>query len=375
MKKNILLVLILFISFVGCGSKSNSSNSKTAEIQTFINLEELKAALDEHIVVCGEMDLACPSYTAKLVFWGQTESKKEFYLGVCSGSLYDGKYIITNSHCIPKEIAFSGASCENQIKALFPTTKNDDSESARCKKIIQVFNPSLEQPDIAVIELDRVLVRGSVEIAKDSFSEDSKVSAFTMNPEIYNQSVGTIIKKTCTLSADNALLMKPGASAATGVVSGLDCDIIGGNSGSALLKDGKLVGVIFARFEVPKLAEAFKLNGVNFTGKGYMGLAQNITCLNDITKKEGISCDLLSPKISDFDDYVERVKAEQNLSAVSDSQIEYEMTLGFKLKLSERKIPLDSKSLTSFRDSWLKIFFKNTSTLSSYKPLSKFMRE
>ena len=359
MKQNLLLIFMLAISLAGCGSKSNNS-SASSELQTFEDFEMLKIALDKHTVVCGEAGLTCPSYTAKLVFWTKASNNQDYNLGVCSGSLYKGKYIITNSHCIPKEVARSGTGCGDHIKAVFPTTKYYDADEAKCKSIVQVYNPSEDQPDIAVIELDRTLVRDSVEISKDSFIEGSNVSAFTMNPDA--STVGTILKKTCTLSTDNALFMSASPSSGKALISGPACDIVGGNSGSALLKNGKMIGVVFARFDVPGLTKVFEENGINFTGKGFLGIAQNITCLNNIATSAGINCASDVPQISNFNDFLERAKAEHNLAAVNESQIEYEMNLSLKLKLKEVRTPQTSKSLTAFKENWTKILFNNSNS-------------
>ena len=96
------LALLLLSTLVSCGSKS-SNKSLADSTQTFQESSELKAAIADQYVLCGVEGLNCPDFSAKLVHWGQ-ESETEYYLGVCSGTLYNGKYIITNSHCIPKNI-------------------------------------------------------------------------------------------------------------------------------------------------------------------------------------------------------------------------------------------------------------------------------
>ena len=133
MKKNIFLMLALALTITSCGgSKSSNGSSSSSALKKFINLDDLKAALDRQVVECGEAGLSCPGFSAKITFWGYDEN---YYLGVCSGTLYNNKYIITNSHCIPKEIAKAGADCSDQLKVLFPTTKYYNSESAKCKNI------------------------------------------------------------------------------------------------------------------------------------------------------------------------------------------------------------------------------------------------
>ncbi|MBC7714717.1 MAG: trypsin-like serine protease [Rhizobacter sp.] len=371
MKQNIFLMITLVITLAGCGVKNTNPkiDSNSDELQSYINLDELKAALDKQVVICGEGGLACPGFAAKITFWGAS-SKNNYYLAVCSGSLYQNKYIITNSHCIPKEISRAGASCSDQLKVLFPTTKYYESESAKCKSIVQVYSPDKNQPDLAVIELDRVVNRDSVEIAKDGYIENSNVTAYTMNPDQHDNTLGVIVKKNCVLSTDNAIFMSTSHSAHSAIVSGMFCDVIHGNSGTALLnKNGKMIGAVFARMEPEQLTKVFSENHIHFTSSVPMGIAQNITCLNSVTSNSGIGCDMKALRVEDFNDFVTRSIQTQNLSAVSDGQIEYEVTAGFKLKLKEVGVATAPNDLQSFKDNWSKIFFQNASTSEASKIL------
>lgn len=360
MKQNILLMLLLVFALSGCGSKNETKavadGKDTSELQAGINLDQLKADLDKQTVICGEAGLSCPSYSAKVAFWKRADDQKHFEMKSCSGSLYNGKYIITNSHCIPKEISRAGASCIDQIKVLFPTTKYNESDSAKCKKIIQVYDPSLDRPDIAVIELENVVPRDSIEIAKDAFVEGSNVTAYTMNPK--DRDLGIIVKKTCSLSTDNAYFMNTSSSYAGALISGPACQIIDGNSGAALVnKNGKMIAAIFAHLDIPGFTELFAKNNINFTTKVPGGVVQNITCLNDIVTNSGTNCELIAPQASEFTDFINRAKQAQNLAGVDDSQIEYELTTNFKLKLREVAVPSENKGLTSFRENYSRIFF------------------
>ena len=381
MKLNLMLLCALILVLTGCGSKSEkpkvsgTSQFKIVEkLPSTSELSMLKEAMDRQVVVCGEAGLSCPSHSAKLTFWGVTDSNDDFYIGVCSGTLYNGKYIITNSHCIPREISRAGANCTDQLKVLFPTTKYNNSESAKCKNIVQVYDPSKDQPDIAVIELDRFVTRDSVEIARDGFVEGGSVFAYTMNPHETDKTLGTLIKKTCTLSTDNAVFASTSQAYGTALISGSACEIISGNSGSALLnKNGKLIGAVFARLDIPGLTSMMSKSNINFTSKTPMGMVQNITCLTNITTSSGVNCSLASPAEQDFHSYVERAKEEQNLRGVNDTQIEYELTTNLKLKLKEVAIPATGKELTSFRQNWINVFFKSGQARAS-RILSKFSK-
>ncbi|MBC7429755.1 MAG: trypsin-like peptidase domain-containing protein [Bacteriovorax sp.] len=377
MKKNIFLMFALVFTLASCGGGSSSTSeiSSSRSKLRVVNLGDLKAALNRQLVVCGEAGLSCPGFAGKLTFW-EKGTEANYLLGVCSGSLYNGKYLITNSHCIPKNLAYAGASCSDQINVLFPTTKYFHSESAKCKSIVQVFNPALEQTDLAVIELDRTIIRDSVEIAKDGFIEGSNVTAFTMNPAKDDDNLGTITKKNCILSTDNAFFMTTDHSAPQAVISGSNCEVIHGNSGSGLLnKNGKLIAAINMTMEQDRLVQLFAKNQLNYTVKVPMGVVQNITCLMNVTANEGSGCDLSSPRIEDFNDFITRSIQAQNLAAVPETQLEYEVTNGFKLKLKEVAVAQTPNDLQSFRSTWSKIFFKNSNTSDVSKLLRYLSRE
>jgi hypothetical protein len=378
-KKNIFLLIFLAITFASCGgSKSTSINtsSNTDELQSFTDHDELKVALDGQTVVCGEPGLSCPGFSAKLAFWGVSENKDSYYLATCSGSLYKGKYIITNSHCIPHEISKAGASCANQIKALFPKTKSFNGEKVNCKRIVQVYTPSKDGPDLAVIELDHVIARDSVEIEKNNFIENSNTTAFTMNPDVDNIYSGTITKKYCNLSTDNSFFMSVDTSAPQALISGDACEVIHGNSGTALLdQNGKMIGAINATLQKVEMEKLFENNKINFHSKVPMGIVQNITCLNDIISNQGSSCNYSPPQYEDFNDFISRSVQKQNLNAISEGQIEYELTAGFKLKLHEVGKAQSPNDLQSFRDHWSKIFFNKGNSSEAQKIIGRIIRK
>lgn len=366
--KNLFLGLLLLSTLASCGSKS-SNRTPVDNTQTFEQSEELRSAVADQYVVCGEDGLACPGFSAKLVYWGQ-ESDTEYYMGVCSGSLYNGKYIITNSHCIPADIKTAGAKCDKNMKVLFPKTSRFDEESAGCSQVIQVFNEDIN-PDIAVIELDRVVNRQSVQIATSGFVDNTLVHAFVMDPSKSDRSLGTIKHKSCTLSVDNAYTLSTSTTSSSAVLYGNNCNVISGNSGTGLLNsNAELIGAVFAKIEKDKLEDFFIKSRIKYSAFTYMGIAQNITCIRDITSSAGVGCNMAQPTKSDLASYVNRALNQHGLSSVDKSQIEYKVGPGFKLELTKVARAESSSSLESFEANWLKSFVGGSSA-SKLEHISK----
>ncbi len=366
------LIITVFLMFCisSCGSKKNSSQTQSSVVEEFQDFLELEKKLSEHSVVCGELD--CPGSVAKLVFWGKSKEEDSYYLAVCSGTLFENKYIITNSHCIPEEIKFNGANCSKQLKVLFPKTAKFNDESARCQNIIQVFKEDEGQPDLAIIELERNVLRSNIVISRNNFLESSKVYAYTMNPtNENNRTLGVIKRKDCLLSIDNLMTLTTKPDSAAAVIYGDQCNVIGGNSGSGLFNESnQYIGTIFAKFEIFELKKLFNQHYINHSLNSYMGMVYNVGCLTSLsTSTNSFECDMTSNNEIDFEAGVERAKENAQLNHLSDSMIKYELQNGFKLKLTQLERSSDFYSVSFFKNSWKKIFYEKTSIPAFSKKL------
>ncbi len=358
----ILLSALLPLLLVSCGSKNNSSTSNTAVVEEFAEFSELQAKLDKHTVICSEQN--CPGYVAKLAFWVKEEDK--YLLGVCSGTLYKNKYIITNSHCIPDELRYAGANCSKQIRVLFPQTVEQKAENASCSRVVQVFDINNNQPDIAVLELKTNIYREEIKIVKDAFIENSTVHAYTMNPSYENEgAVGKIKLKTCKLTSDNIFTMSNELTSATTMLTGDNCNVIGGNSGSGLFSEkNEYIGTVYAKIEMPEIRSLFANARLNHSMYSYNGSAYNIGCLNSITEGQGYNCDMTPKTMTDLNGYIEREKMASGLSQVDESKIRYQILDGFKLKLTQENRMQTSESLIYFKLIWKELFVSPTSMSS-----------
>lgn len=350
----LILVLLSSIAMTGCGE---SSKKPVASVVRYANMEALVEALDKQQVVCGEAGRDCPGYAAKLTFWW--DDGQDFLLGTCSGTLYQNKYIITNSHCIPAELKKAGANCTDQIKVAFPATKTLPAEGVKCKRIIQAYDEDSQQPDIAVFELENLIFRqSSVVLNQNAFGENINVYAHTMNPT--NSTLGTITKKSCKMSLDNALLMETDKTASSGAIFGSNCDVISGNSGSGLFNEaGQMIGAVYARLDRPTFNSKMNDAGIKYNDTSYFGVASNLGCLTSILSSSGINCSIKEASKTDINDFIDRAINKYNLQGTPESQIKYALTADLKLSLTSGNTdPLTS--LTSFREKWTKLFFSTT---------------
>ncbi len=356
---------------MSCGSSTRPKDT-TSQLQKFKDLEELTNAYNNQTVYCGVAQNDCPGFAAKLAYWFLAENGK-YYLGSCSGTLYQNKYILTNSHCIPSEIKRAGAICSDQIKVLFPYTKRLNAQSVRCARVIQVYQQDKGQPDLAVLEMEKVVSRDDdVVITKNNFIENSKVYAYTMNPNSYDRNIGTITLKRCTLSVDNAFTMSNLTSSSVAILSGNDCNVISGNSGSGLFNEkGEYLGAVYAKIDIEKLRDVFSIEGINHSVRGPIGVAQNIGCLNSLTSNSGITCNIRTKNVSDIEAYIERVKNYASLGTENEALINYEITDGFQLKLTKAKFADSRLSVESFRQKWRGLFSDQASSLSSDERIIK----
>ncbi len=354
------LLLILILS--SCGG-SKSGGTPVDNKQVFPNLEELQAALLDSSVFCADQTNGCPTNVAKLTFWSKQEDG--YGLAVCSGTLVNNNFIITNSHCIPDNLK-EGDACDKQMLVQFPRTDNLPSEDIKCKSVIRVFPMQEGQPDLAVISIENSIhQRFDTQIITNQFFEGTKTVAFTMNPHPELGMVGTIQRKDCTISHKSLLSVGGNENSGNALLSGDACNVIGGNSGSGLFNmDGNMIGVIHQKIEVSVLAELLEQLGLKHAPLTYMGVAVNTACL---TTKEEATCSVhsIGTQEVDINQFINDEVAANGLQGQNPDQIRLTVNSDLSLSMTQDLNVDSSDSLTTMRATIVEIFSEAKAAMHS----------
>lgn len=341
--KHIFSALILSSFFLtGCGGGKGDAKPSSSNVVNFKTMDALMYAYDNQKVICND-EKDCSGAAAKITMI--VEYKKSYTLAVCSGTLYNNKYIITNSHCVPDSLKRSGSDCSERMKVLFPKTSQYRAENVKCLRVIQAYDQEAGQPDLAVLELETSISRGlSPKIVPGAFVENNNAHAYTMNP--VSAQLGVIERKNCKISTNNIMIVNKNVNAPRAGIYGYSCNVIGGNSGSGLFDDNEqLIGAVSHRIEVSEATKVLRESGFNVTANAYAGFAQNIGCINSILKNDGAACTTeRTLQDSDWRELINNSLEESNVKGISLSQLEYEIVDGFKIKFKESKNPDPLKS-------------------------------
>ncbi|MBT7609999.1 MAG: trypsin-like peptidase domain-containing protein [Bacteriovoracaceae bacterium] len=356
--KLLLLIFILFsISLLGCGSDNNSPPS-TDNLVQLDTKRQLEQAIETSRVTCGESHLNCPSNVGKLNFWFQEDEK--FYLGSCSGTLIDEQYFITNSHCLPIELRENGKECSKQMNIQFPKTNKFPRENLNCILVSHTFPYEEWYPDLAVIKVQKSKYsRVNTSLKKNDLSNKQPVHAYTMNPSKVDKTLGTIVRKDCLVSLDNAFTFEVDKSVGNFLITGSNCHIISGNSGSGLFNSkNELIGVVHIKIENDKLEKIFNNNYVNFESFTHMGFAVNINCLKEVSYNAGESCQIVpvGTHKGSLDNYLDNKVRLYNLLDTDETKIKAVVLGDLSIKLSRSDTRVYLESLTRMRRNLVDIF-------------------
>jgi hypothetical protein len=337
-----LIGLITSIAILTSCSKAPAPQQQALTWQG--DYEEIMAIYNNQYVYCTDSS-DCPGFVSKLAF--NSSFNYEHKAGVCSGTLIDEEYIITNEHCIPQELN-EGDSCTGKIKALFPNTDEYEKEEAECATIEKILTRE-DDIDIALIRLQRRVFRGQTpSVRPDMTNEGDIITAYTVDP-FFGGAMGMIRKKTCKVSLQNLFSTIKSSKNKKLYMSGENCEIIGGNSGTSMLdSEGNIIGIIHSGLDLERIYKKGK-DKYNFSEKlpeSSISMGANISCL---VAPEN-SC--LDNK-QDIQDYVMQLKELHGLDDQDD--LTYRITDEFKVEIIENRVAQSSKEnistlINSFRN-------------------------
>ena len=188
----------------------------------------------------------------------------------CTAFLVGPQIMITNSHCIPRDLAGSGSSCMGRIWVHFPDTGTYPDQSAGCMEIVKastlvglrvgIHGDSYDkiQPDYAVIELDQPVFRPTLSISRAGFKVGGTYGVDKVDPWGGIEGIdGQLNHVTCkVLSGDQTSTNSAGSvNRDSANIFFQSCNLIPGNSGSPILDSHGLVRGVFQAISIPKDAK------------------------------------------------------------------------------------------------------------------------
>ena len=221
MKSRSLLLLILFsMLFVAC--------SRQVRIRLQRKPQEKKFLFES----CYSED--CPSFVGAMV------RELDSSLSFCSVSLISSSRILTNFHCLPKDIAKAGSDCGGRIRFVFPETKDHSDANFRCKRVLSVasnHNNEPSSPDWAILELDGVSSRKPVTFRRDAIKPHESVTMYKVDFDTGKSVIrGRIVRTDCLANSSHLLTTDfIGSISALFNVGNCHPFLEEGNSGTAVL--------------------------------------------------------------------------------------------------------------------------------------------
>ncbi len=241
---------VLFLSFLlilsSCSSDYFLGNSSTdinpyayPETENYPDPAEAYKVFSEAEIVCEGGD--CPPAIGGLMIYDTSQMYKNYYdVGACSGTLIDSNKVLTNAHCVPKDISFSGANCFDRIKFNFPATKDHAYERLECGRVISISTlrgSDGAQVDWAVIETKNPSLRPPAEISPTRVGAFDEMKIFKINYDFktFDKQKGKVVATTCKANTPH-LLSRQFIGPVSPIINVSDCDdnIIKGNSGSGI---------------------------------------------------------------------------------------------------------------------------------------------
>ncbi|RZA09687.1 MAG: serine protease [Proteobacteria bacterium] len=199
----------------------------------------------------------------------------------CTASLVAPDIVATNAHCVPDELQKPGASCADRIWMNFAPSDNAAFESQiACDKILIATGAGgKDVADYAFIKLKKSSRRPTLRISRAGIKDGETIRIEKVDP--VKDGTVTGIQRDVSCTAVQHTFMADFNSSLDQVALLTDCEVVHGNSGSALLgSDGTVRGVIFGVLDTTQLGTVFAERGMQPSASLVaMGVGSNYACL------------------------------------------------------------------------------------------------
>jgi len=282
-------IFILSVALTACGSDDNSAFTELDDDEQAL---QILKNFETHCESTRSED--CPSHIGSLVSYGYIESVGSTGIFNCSTQLIAPDKILTNLHCLPREMKSVGIKCSKRMMIKFPKTNDYKAEESKCDSVIALSRPLNENlfgsNDWAVIKLRRKLKRNPVSATPGAISDKTELLAYptyfssfekTIGDYRYSIPYGTIRKRSCETSMKNALSFFYFSKYSAELNFVCDSEIVPGNSGSGLYRNGGLVGLLNATLNHKSMSIVNDIFNTSFSlSEGRVVIGKNLYCVD-----------------------------------------------------------------------------------------------
>ncbi len=276
-------VAILFIIFITACSKSHYAESSYSyhAYPRGANFSEILSGLD---VQCANGS-SCPEQVGEVI--GLLDAG-DLRMGAeqCTGFLVSYDIVATNSHCIPDELKTRWGDCTNSLAIKFPATGGYDVEVHKCVQVlgyskIQYANP-LATFDWAFFRIGGDTSRSSFRMTRTGLPDNMPLTIYAIDP-LGRDGAGRLKVKHCETKQGSYLLSDYNYDFNDlGYMTGEDCKVIQGNSGSPVLNEkGEVPAILFAMADPKSIEKLARKNGVELSSmRKTAAFVTNYACLD-----------------------------------------------------------------------------------------------